>query len=76
GVLCTLVRSTGLDAALAHTDMLRDLMEQSPSFKAVVRGPQHVFERVNGAYFKLFGDRPVLGLPAREALPELLDENL
>ncbi|OWY35508.1 PAS domain S-box protein [Herbaspirillum aquaticum] len=76
GVLCTLVRATTLDSALAHTDLLRDLMEESPSFKAVVRGPQHVFERVNGAYFKLFGDRPVLGLPAREALPELLDENL
>lgn len=76
GVLCTLVRASALDTALAHTDLLRDLMEQSPSFKAVVRGPQHVFERVNGAYFKLFGERPVLGLPAREALPELLDENL
>ncbi|ONN64283.1 PAS domain S-box protein [Herbaspirillum sp. VT-16-41] len=76
GVLCSLHRASGLDAALAHTDLLRDLMEQSPSFKAVVRGPQHVFERVNDAYFKLFGDRPVLGLPAREALPELLDENL
>ncbi|WP_413456698.1 PAS domain S-box protein [Herbaspirillum huttiense] len=76
GVLCTLVRASALDGALAHTDLLRDLMEESPSFKAVVRGPQHVFERVNGAYFKLFGDRPVLGLPAREALPELLDENL
>ncbi len=76
GVLCTLVRATPLDGALAHTDLLRDLMEESPGFKAVVRGPQHVFERVNGASFKLFGDRPVLGLPAREALPELLDENV
>ncbi|MBG7617944.1 PAS domain S-box protein [Herbaspirillum sp. AP02] len=76
GVLCYLTRASGLDAALAHTDMLHDLMDQSPSFKAVVRGPEHVFERVNEAYFKLFGDRPVLGLPARQALPELLDENL
>ncbi|NUU01450.1 hybrid sensor histidine kinase/response regulator [Herbaspirillum robiniae] len=60
----------------AETRFLRELLEQSPSFMAVVRGPDHVFEMVNGAYFKLFGDRPVIGLPAREALPQLLDEDL
>ncbi len=76
GVLCTFLRASGVQTALLHTDLLSDLMEQSPSFKAVVRGPEHVFERVNSAYFKLFGDRPVIGQPARTALPELLDENL
>jgi len=76
GVMCTFLRASGVQTALVHTDLLSDLMEQSPSFKAVVRGPEHVFERVNGAYFKLFGDRPVIGQPARAAMPELLDENL
>lgn len=60
----------------AETRFVRELLEQSPSFMAVVRGPDHVFEMVNRAYFTLFGDRPVIGRPAREAFPQLLDEDL
>ena len=57
-----------------ETRFLRELLEQSPSFMAVVRGPQHVFELVNSACLKLFGDRPVIGRPAREALPQQLQD--
>ncbi|WDZ94234.1 PAS domain S-box protein [Herbaspirillum sp. WKF16] len=60
----------------AETRFLRELLEQSPSFMAVVRGPEHIFEMVNRAYFHLFGERPVIGRPAREAFPQLLDEDL
>ncbi|MBP0597451.1 PAS domain S-box protein [Herbaspirillum sp. LeCh32-8] len=60
----------------AETRFVRELLEQSPSFMAVVRGPEHVFEMVNRSYFTLFGDRPVIGRPAREAFPQLLDEDL
>ena len=45
--------------------------KQAPSFLAVVRGKDHVFEFVNDAYAKLIGNRDVLGKPVFEALPEL-----
>jgi signal transduction histidine kinase/FixJ family two-component response regulator len=37
----------------------------------VLRGPDHVFEVVNAAYYELVGQREVIGKPAREALPEM-----
>jgi signal transduction histidine kinase len=36
-----------------------------------LRGPEHVYELVNPLYQRLFGTRPLLGKPIREALPEL-----
>jgi PAS domain S-box-containing protein len=56
--------------------LLQQLLQQSPSFTAVLRGPSHVFELVNGAYVKLFGPQQVVGRPIREAFPRLLDEQL
>jgi signal transduction histidine kinase/ActR/RegA family two-component response regulator len=38
---------------------------------AVLRGPDHVFEVVNAAYYELVGHREVIGKPVREALPEM-----
>jgi PAS domain S-box-containing protein len=53
-----------------ETWMLRELFEQSPGFMAVFNGPDYVYETVNPAYIALVGPRPLIGLPAREALPE------
>lgn len=50
---------------------LRQLVQQAPGFVAVGRGPQHVFELANAAYYSLVGHREILGKPVREALPEL-----
>ena len=50
------------------------LLEQSPGFMAFLDGPRHVFTRVNEAYRALIGGRNVLGLPVREALPELEEQ--
>ncbi len=50
---------------------LRQLFEQSPSFMAVLRGPEHRFELVNARYLQVVGHRDLIGLPAREALPEI-----
>ena len=52
-------------------DRLRQLFEQAPSFMALLQGPQHRFEFVNGAYLQLIGHRDVLGRTVRDALPEL-----
>lgn len=52
-------------------DRMRELLENAPSFMAVVKGPDHVFEITNNAYRQLIGHRDVLGKRVREALPEI-----
>ena len=58
----------------AETDFLRDMFQHAPSFIAVLRGPDHVFELVNEPYQRLIGDRDVLGQPVREAMPEVAEQ--
>jgi PAS domain S-box-containing protein len=53
---------------------LADVFRQAPAFLAVVRGPDHVFDLVNDAYYQLVGHRPLVGRPVREALPELREQ--
>ncbi len=78
GVLCTWqgVASNGEAGQVCQQGLLHALMGPSPGFKAVVRGAQHVFDSVNEACARLLGQRALVGLPAREALPELLDGQL
>ncbi len=47
------------------------IFDLAPEFLAVLRGPDYVFERVNAAYYRLVGQRPLLGKPVLEAIPEL-----
>ncbi len=58
----------------AETDFLRDMFQHAPSFIAVLRGPDHVFELVNEPYQRLIGDREVLGRPIREVMPEVAEQ--
>jgi len=53
---------------------LRDIFAQAPAFMAMLRGPEHVFEYVNDAYYELVGHRELLGLPVVEAIPEVRDQ--
>lgn len=55
----------------AEVHRLRDLFEQSPGFMAVLRGPEHIFEITNAAYRQVVGNRTLIGLPVRQALPDL-----
>jgi len=55
---------------------LRQLFDQAPGFICVLRGPRHVFEMANEAYFALVGRRDIIGRPRREALPELEGQDL
>lgn len=55
----------------AEIERLRQLFEQSPSFMAVLRGPEHRFELTNAGYQRLIGHRDVLGKTVREALPDI-----
>jgi len=62
------------EAVQAQSLQLRRLFMQAPSFMAVLRGPDHVVELVNNAYLQLIGHRDVVGLPIREALPEVVEQ--
>jgi PAS domain S-box-containing protein len=54
----------------AERTRLAEVFDLSPSFMAVLAGPDHVFERANRKYMELVGGREVLGKPIDEALPE------
>jgi len=60
----------------ADVERLKTLFLKAPSFMAVLRGPEHVFEFVNDAMLDLLGPRRYLGLAVREALAELADQRL
>jgi two-component sensor histidine kinase len=62
------------EAVQAQSLQLRQLFMQAPSFMVVLRGPEHVIELVNNAYLQLIGHRDVVGLPIRQALPEVVDQ--
>lgn len=52
-------------------DRMRELLESAPSFMAVLKGGDHVFEITNAAYLQLIGHRNVIGKTIREALPDI-----
>ena len=55
-----------------ETERLRlaDVFQNAPSFMAVLRGKDHVFERANDHYYELVGRRGIIGRPVRQAVPE------
>lgn len=53
---------------------LLDVFERAPAFMAILRGPDHLFEYANQAYYELVGERDLIGRPAFEALPEARDQ--
>ncbi|WP_375263012.1 sensor histidine kinase [Palleronia sp.] len=75
GVLAIVVETTARVLAdrrnAAEQDRLQRLFEQAPSFMAMLRGENHVFEMVNPGYMRLVGRRDILGRPVSEALPEV-----
>ncbi|SNS93019.1 diguanylate cyclase/phosphodiesterase with PAS/PAC sensor(s) [Noviherbaspirillum humi] len=47
------------------------MFDQAPGFIAILRGPDHVYEVVNRAYYQLVGPQDLLGRPVREVFPAL-----
>jgi PAS domain S-box-containing protein len=84
GVLITLFDSTDQvlgrrsQAALAESEArFRTVLEQAPVAVAVMEGPEHVYTLVSPRYDETPGaGRPLLGLSARQAWPELADQGL
>ena len=75
GVLCIVSETTERVLAERHAiedrERLTRMFEQSPTFMAMLHGPEHVFEIANPAYCRLVGDRELVGKTIREALPEI-----
>ncbi|CAA9333397.1 MAG: Multidomain signal transduction protein including CheB-like methylesterase, CheR-like methyltransferase and BaeS-like histidine kinase [uncultured Gemmatimonadetes bacterium] len=69
-----LERERLLRALEVERERLKHIFQQAPAFLSVVRGPDHVMELVNDAYYRMVGDRDVLGRPLRESLPELVEQ--
>nr|GFB09677.1 hypothetical protein [Tanacetum cinerariifolium] len=47
-----------------------------PAYAATLSGPEHRVSYANAAFQRLLGDRPVLGLPNAEAVPEAVGQGL
>ncbi|MEZ0170940.1 PAS domain-containing protein [Microvirga sp. TS319] len=78
GMFCACTETT--DKVLAERrvaterERLRELFHQAPGFMAMLTGPEHTFEMVNTSYYQLVGHRDILGKPALEALPEVVEQ--
>ena len=75
-VMCTETTRDVLTARRLATevDQLADLFAQAPSFMAMLRGPEHVFERVNAAYLRLAGRQDIVGKTVAAALPDAVPQ--
>jgi PAS domain S-box-containing protein len=82
GVFCACTEETGRVIAERERDhllerveneraRLAEAFERAPSFLAVLKGPQHVFEFANARYNELIAGRPLIGRSVRAALPEI-----
>ncbi|PIL41993.1 hypothetical protein CR105_26675 [Massilia eurypsychrophila] len=54
--------------------LLADIFQRSPSFMCVLLGSDHVVQQTNEHFMQLIGHREILGMPMREALPEVVDQ--
>ena len=75
GVLAIVIETTARVLAdrwnAEEQGRLQRMFEQAPSFMAMMRGKDHIFEMVNPGYMRLVGNRSVLGRSVLEALPEV-----
>jgi PAS domain S-box-containing protein len=75
GVFCACTETT--EKVLANRSIseerqrLSQLFGEAPAFMALLRGPDHVFDLANDAYYQVVGHRDILGKPVRDALPEV-----
>lgn len=70
--------TAGLERVTRELELERErlayVFHHAPSFLAVLRGPMHVFDLVNEAYYNLVGHRDLIGQSVWNALPEVKDQ--
>ena len=84
GITITLIDTTdqvlgrrSQDALAASEARFRNVLEQAPIAVAVMEGPEHVFTLVSPRYAETPGaGRRLVGLPVREAFPEIEEQGL
>jgi signal transduction histidine kinase/CheY-like chemotaxis protein len=78
GVLVTCAETTEQVLAERRLTFEREkflrLFDQAPTFLALLRGPDHVFEMANPGYLALVSHRPVVGRKVADALPEAVEQ--
>lgn len=67
-------KRAALEMIAGNQESLDMMIRTSPSFMAVMKGPQFIIEQVNAQYLQLIGHRDVLGKPLMQALPEVHDQ--
>jgi len=58
----------------SERSQMQILFDQAPGFIAVLNGAEHTFEMVNQAYYRLVGQRELVGKPVLTAMPELAEQ--
>jgi signal transduction histidine kinase/FixJ family two-component response regulator len=71
-----LVRTRIRQIERAHATRMASVFMQVPAAIAILRGPSLVYELINERYSEIIGGRDVLGMPLRQALPELESQGL
>lgn len=57
-------------------ELFFNLFLQTPVAFCVLEGPEHIFEFANPSFVRLIGRNNFLGLPIKEAMPELIEQNI
>jgi len=60
-----------LEAAESERERLAKVFDLSPAYSAILKGPNHVFDRANDRYYQLVGHRDIIGKSMRDAIPEV-----
>ncbi|HEV7837535.1 MAG TPA: PAS domain-containing protein, partial [Gemmatimonadaceae bacterium] len=63
-----------LAEVLWERSRLREIFDVAPSFFALTRGPDHVYEYVNEAYYKIAGRRELIGRRLFDVFPEAREQ--
>jgi PAS domain S-box-containing protein len=63
-----------VEALQSQSVQIRRLFMHAPSFVAILRGLDHVFDFANEAYLRLIGRQDVVGRALTDALPEIREQ--
>ncbi|MDY0973799.1 PAS domain S-box protein [Massilia sp. CFBP9012] len=80
GVMSVVVETSSKVKAERHVraerERLNSMFEQAPGFICLLEGREHRYALANDAYRALTGNRPLLGMPAAQAVPELAERGI
>lgn len=80
GVMAVVVETSSKVKAERHVraerERLATMFEQAPGFICLLDGREHRYSLVNEAYRTLTGNRPLLGMPLAQAVPELAEHGI